>query len=249
MIPTKDIVVQGWDVSSNHSGMVELTGGEMTDYFFVTLLKGDAKAGGEHGVRLDLEKMKRESGKEPHVWGMRRLEENAGHFRAWAKKRPHYVGIEDYALGSKRDAQQAGETGGLARHILWKAGIPFRLHDPKTIKMFVCLDGNAGKAEMELNVIERWGVDFGQYNTGTGSATSEDLADAFGAAQMIWTEVLLRRGEISLKSLHEKEIQVFNRVTKAYPVALLSREWIQRTDVKTNHVPRRNNKRKPRGKR
>ena len=39
-----------------------------------------------------------------------------------------------------------------------------------------------------------------------------------------------------MDKLHEKEIRVFNRVTKTYPINLLDRDWIVNPDgVKTTH--------------
>jgi hypothetical protein len=89
-----------------------------------------------------------------------------------------------------------------------------------------------------LSVCDRWGIDFSTFNQPKSKptkkrpdpkqnrTTSEDLADAYSAAKLIWTEYQLRNGLIDLKDLHEKEIQVFNRTTKSYPVNILGREWI-----------------------
>jgi Holliday junction resolvasome RuvABC endonuclease subunit len=206
--------------------MVELTDGQMTDHLFTSKTAGVVKKGGPRASRIEADKFKKQSGDDRHLWMLRRLEQQASHVKKWAKRRPDYVGVEDYAVGAEQGAHYIGELGGIARHILWAAGIPFRLHDPSSVKMFGAHDGTAPKEEMELHVIERWGADFGRYNSGKDTKSSEDLADAFVIAMMVWTEYRIKKGFVELSTLHEKEIRVFHRVTKAQPVCLLEREWI-----------------------
>lgn len=158
------------------------------------------------------------------------------------RTRPDFVGIEDYALeGGSHGAHYKGELGGEARLLVYRAGIRLRLHDPGSVKLYVTHHGGADKQWIENSVVERWGQDFSRYNPPPSEKkkkgkkelvvnrqTSQDLADAFGLAKLVWAEVQLRSGEILLSSLHEKEVQVFNRTTKAYPVNILGREWIWR---------------------
>jgi Holliday junction resolvasome RuvABC endonuclease subunit len=148
---------------------------------------------------------------------------------------PDYAGVEDYAIRVEQGAHYMGEVGGIIRILLWFRGIPFRLSDPISVKMFATHDGTAQKDLVEECVKERWGVDFSEFNppahkkTGkVNRTTSEDLCDAYSVAMLTWTEYRLRTGQITTADLgHEKEIRVFNRVTKTYPTSLLGREWIQ----------------------
>lgn len=234
------IKVQGWDVSLNHSGFVELTDGEMTNFWYITELAGSA-ARHPNGHRLKLPAFKDDNGKtDRQRRSMARLVWNEEFINKYLMaSKPDYVGIEDYAVTAEYATHQLGEIGGCARLICWKSGLPFRLHDPRSVKMFATHNGQASKEDMEDSALDRWGVDFNKYNQpiskATASrpnpkqnhATSEDLADALAIAQLVWTEVQLRFGLIQLQDLHPKEIQVFNRVTKTYPVSLLSRDWIQ----------------------
>lgn len=229
MTKGKPTVVQGWDVSLNHAAMVELTDGRMTDFRYITDKAGDAAASKKRGTRLNVEQIKKRHGNDRHRWMMARLMEMHSHLVTWVKRKPDYVGLEDYAVGAEQGSHYLGEVGGLARALLWKRDIPFRLHDPTTVKMFVAHDGTSPKEGVQLAVLERWQVDFGKYNKVKGEQTSEDLADAFAIAQMVWMEVQLRRGKIKLSDFHEREIRVFHRVTKTNPVCLLEREWLQRS--------------------
>ncbi len=228
--------VLGMDLALNHAGFVELQDGEPSWFRYVTTQAGAANRSKKHGVRLKLDV--------PSKFRDRQ------HFNAiriawwenflWAvieERKPDFVGIEDYALDEARNAHDKGELGGLAKVLLMLNGIPFRLHEPTTIKMFTAHSGKAGKNQMERAVRERWGVDFQKFNQpvqpgakkGQDTTVSEDLSDALAVAKMVWAEVQIRRGELSMNQLeNEAEIRVFNRTTKAYPINLLSREWITR---------------------
>lgn len=229
----KDVIVQGWDISLNHGAIVQLRNGKLDGFWYYSDKAGSVTRGKKHAARVELPTPTRQPDK--HIRSIMRL--------AWVSQWiervsvgscPHFVALEDYALGADQGAHQLGEIGGQARLVLWRHGVRYRLHDPIAVKLFIAHDGTAQKDLIERRVVKRWGVDFGQYNavtTGRGKPsrqTSEDLADAFGLARMAWTEYRLRRGLVRLSSLHTKEIQVFNRATKAFPVNVLGREWIRR---------------------
>lgn len=231
---TKPVKILGIDLALNHMGIVLLEDAEMSNFWYVTSIAGSAAKSKEHGFRLRLPKTK-----EKQVLSVSRL--------AWLHSfigqilysvQPDYVGIEDYALRVEHGSHYMGEIGGITRLLCWQQGIKVRLHDPLSVKMFVAHDGTAQKDAVERAVAERWGVNFSKYNPPRAKpttrnpspkqnrTTSEDLADAYSVAKMVWTEVQLRYGRVLLSQLHPKEIQVFNRVTKTYPVSLLDRDWI-----------------------
>lgn len=244
-------IVHGWDLALNHAGFVELTDGVMTDFQYVTDLAASAGRSKEHGIRLPLFKSKdrQQRAMERLAWWEHFIDK-----KLLIARQPNYVGIEDYALDASHGAHYKGELGGIARILCWFRGISFRLHDPISIKMFTTHDGTVRtKDEVERKVLKRWKQDFSKFNqplakpktTGKHAGkqpkenrtTSEDLADAYAIAMLVWTEVLLRRGELKMSILHEKEVRVFNRVTKSYPVNLLDREWLTNPDggTKTPH--------------
>lgn len=227
----KDVLVQGMDISLNHGAVVQLRNGKLDDFWYYTDQAGSAKRSKKHGCRVEIPTPKKQPDKQ--IRSAIRLD--------WVSKwidrvplahKPHFSGLEDYALGADQGAHYLGEIGGQARRLLWLRGIRFRLHDPIAVKLFVTHDGTAQKDLIEEFVLNRWKADFGNCNDPKSRSktkarqTSEDLSDAFGLAQLVWTEYLLRKGKIKLSSLHEKEIQLFNRVTKAYPINILGREWI-----------------------
>jgi len=232
------IKVHGWDVALNHSAFVELTDGALTDYWYVTNIAGSASRS-KHGHRLIVPKTK-----EKQVMQIGRLAwlEHFMDKKVLVPSQPDYVGIEDYAIRAEQGAHYMGEIGGIARILCWFRGVKFRLHDPISVKMFTAHDGTCQKDSIERAVKNRWGMDFSKFNLPAAKptaskpnpkqnrTTSEDLADAYAIAQMVWTEVQLRSGHVLMQDLHPKEVQVFNRVTKTYPVSLLDREWIQNPD-------------------
>lgn len=227
----KDVLVQGMDISLNHGAVVQLRNGELDDFWYYTDQVGSAKRSKKHGFRVELPTPKKQPDKQIRSairldWVSKWIDRIAlGH-------KPHFSGLEDYAVGADQGAHYLGEIGGQARRLLWLRGVRFRLHDPIAVKLFVTHDGTAQKDLVEEFVLSRWKADFGNCNDPKSKSktkarqTSEDLSDAFGLAQLVWTEYLLRKGKIKLSSLHEKEIQLFNRVTKAYPINILGREWI-----------------------
>lgn len=221
--------VVGIDPAQNHLALVCLEDGELMDYAFATDTASHAKTH-VNGVYLPVERMKKAFKNDRHRLHAWRLGAVTG--VAWdfiAKWIPEYVAVEDYAVRAEQGAHQMGEVGGVLRWMLLKAGIPFRLHDPSSVKMFIAHDGTCQKDMVERMVKERWGHDFSKHNAATKSRqTSEDLADAYGLAWMCHVEVEVRAGRMKVSDLgHKKEIRVFNRTTKAQPVPLNDREWIE----------------------
>jgi Holliday junction resolvasome RuvABC endonuclease subunit len=226
----------GIDLALNHSAFVELIDGELGRFWYVTDRLESFKKGKKQG-RSVLLKVPTKDKDTSELW---RLSWWRGFLPAFIETvHPNYIGLEDYAFAAKGRVYQIGELGGLARLGLWDSGVKFRLYDPDSVKMFVAHDGHADKQMVRTAVKGRWGIDFDQYDytskpnkkfpEGTRiTQTSEDLCDAYAVARLVWTEILLRDGTLTMKELHEKEIQAFNRVTKAYPTNILGREFIQR---------------------
>lgn len=224
----KAIVIHGLDISLNHGAIVQLKNGKLDNLFFYTDRAGSAKKSKGHGFRIDLPTTKKQPDK--HIRSIIRLNWINNWISLIVKENPPYLaGLEDYAVGADQGAHYIGEVGGCARLALFNNRVRFRLHDPMSVKMFITHDGTAKKDLVERCVKRRWDVDFSHYNGTTKSSnrqTSEDLSDAFGVAMMVWMEYLLRKGLVPLSHFHEKEIRVFNRITKAFPVNILGREWI-----------------------
>lgn len=222
---------QGWDLSPAHGAAVEIEDGRLSWWAYYTPRAGVA-ARSKNGTRSPDPK-KNDERQAFHamrlVW-----------IRDWIAnvalaRSPDFVGLEDYALHAAYRAHQIGEIGGAAKTLLWDRGVPYRLHDPTSVKMFATHNGNATKDVVEDHVKSRWGVDFSEVNAlpaRTGAKqlreSSEDLADAFAIAKLVEVEQAIRTGKLRLDQLeHDKERQVFNRTTSVYPVSLLGREWIQ----------------------
>ena len=53
-----------------------------------------------------------------------------------------------------------------------------------------------------------------------------DVADAYFLLDMLEWEIKVRKDPLQLKLLNEKQLQVFNRCTKAYPENLLNRSFV-----------------------
>lgn len=211
----------GFDLSLNHSAAVELTDGIMSNFWYITDKVGISKKC-MNGVHLPLPKTQDKEFKNSI-----RLYNN----KLWLQNvlidsKPDYVGVENYSYNSKGQTFNIGEYGGTLTLFCLENKIPFRKHDPLSIKMFATYSGKADKQQMINSLKEKHDVDFYRWGTKANQTTVEDLTDAYFISQLIWVEYQLRNGLIQLSDLHEKEIQVFNRITKTYPVNLLSRDWI-----------------------
>jgi len=221
--------VQGWDISLNHSGIVELTDGALSNFWFVSDKHTLEKNLKEHLWHLPLKQIKKDHG-DWQLFSLYRL-------LVWENMlssmldlhHPDYVAIEDYALGKVRRSHYIGEIGAIARMVCFRKRIPLRLYDPFSVKMFSADHGHADKFMMGRAIKKKWGVDFRPYDPtskANNTEVSEDLYDAYGIAKLLWTEVSLRKGEVLLNSLAEKQIRVFNRTTKLYPINILGRGWL-----------------------
>lgn len=213
-------MIWGIDLSLNHAGIVELgSQGELAWWTFVTDKKTQA---GEFGFHFDIKKTS-----DKQQFNMDRL--------SWwehlivnllKSRKPTHVGIEDYApRAMSNSTYQIGELGGIVRRAVLRQGAALRLHDPMTVKMYVVHSGNATPEETQEAVLSRW-PDTKQAWAKLSPSVQLDLAPAYGAARLVLDELDIRAGRLQVSALHEKEIRVWNRVTKANPVNILARDWI-----------------------
>lgn len=237
------IRVHGWDLSLNHGGFVELDeDGSIVWFKYVTQVKSAAEKGRGHGIHVpfvsNAEKAKKAGAGDKASMSITRLM----WWKQWLSvqlraRTPSHVAIEDYAMRAEGNSvYQIGEQGGIARSLCWFYKASMRLHDPLSVKMFGALNGTVTPPMLADAIKTRTresGVDFGKYNLKerTGDTKSQDLPEydlssAYVLAWLALTEVKLRAGLLDIATLHEKQRQVFNRVTKTYPESILSREWI-----------------------
>lgn len=219
----------GCDLSLNHGAFVEIDSERQEPRFwFYCSTKKDSK----HPCGAALAKLKKEGDLDFHA--VSRLAE----IRRIAKKaihtcNPDFIGLEGYAFSLGNRAHQLGELGGVIRLLCWDESIPFRVHDPSTVKLYATGKGNAEKEEMIQAMYEAWLEvnDLYDYRTSLPKTTLEDVADAHAIASMLSIEDCLRRGMTQLSDLPEHRIRAFNRITKANPINLLGRDWITALSV------------------
>lgn len=234
---TEPFYAIGMDISINHGALVVLdeSGNLLSTHYLCQKAKDAKKSlGGERVVQRENRKSEKE---DKHAFHIRRLR----WLRDWYDKRlgeihlslplksktAHdgqiYIGLEDFAYDKSQGSHQIGEVAGLVRlAVTDRPRCHLRLHSPTAIKYFAVEKGSADKDEMREAVMRRWGVDF----DAAGPESGGDLYDAYAIAQLIRLEVLIRRGEVELRSLSEVQLKTFLRVTKTFPVNLLDRPWI-----------------------
>lgn len=108
----------------------------------------------------------------------------------------HLIAIEGYAYARANQAHQIGELGGLVRHRLWTAGIPYLEVAPSSIKTYATGKGNASKDEVYGEAIRRGGDLF--------TGTSNDEADAW----WLWALAMDLAGEpvLTLPQTHRRAL-------------------------------------------
>lgn len=225
---TGDVKILGIDLALNHAGFVQLDAlGGVDRYLVVTDVKKAAERAGDRGVLL-----KKVDAEDRQAIQLARLQWWDAFLNAIVKSwEPTHVVVEDYALRAESNAAyNIGEQGGVVRLAVLKRGRHLRMHEPMTVKMFAG-NGNATGRELADMVTEKWKVNFKDCNPpetprGANTIPEEDLCAAYVLARMGWTELELRASRLQLSQLDEKQIQVFNRVTKANPINLLGREWL-----------------------
>jgi hypothetical protein len=222
--------IQGWDISLNHGAMVELDfeSGEMTRCWFVTDSSGYHKKFKSRSFLIPKDPKIKDNDKK-NILRRDRWQAILHQILDLEPQQPAYVAVEDYSYGSRNKSHQIGELGGDVRSMLFHRMIPFRLYDIMHIKLFVARDANANKDKMMWGCLERWGLDFREYrNPKTKKQDVQgDLCDAYGIAQLLRTELMLRQGKVTLEQLSVEDIQVFNCVTKTHPINILARDFVQ----------------------
>lgn len=228
----------GLDISLDHGGVVVLDeNGKVTDYRYLTIVKKMADVDPDHSILLS----KREKDEAKDVFRLRRMVEYAE--RVWNVQpttciHNSYYSIEGYSYASKSTSIcQIAELTGYIKRRLFEDGGKIRIHDPLTVKLFATGRGNCMKKDVVENAALWFDIPEGlvkrkKIKKKSGEKIEEfdgpatDLADAFFLAKMLYTELKLRSGELLLKQLSEKERRIFLRVTKAYPVNILDRQFI-----------------------
>lgn len=141
-----------------------------------------------------------------------------------------YCACEGYAYGSSAGLVfNIAEFTGRIKHLIYESGKKLRIYDICSIKMFGADKGNAQKQDMVDSFLKLKSKEFDWSFLNKYDSPHTDLVDAFWIAKLLQTELKLRKGLIQLKDLTEKQIQIFNRTTKAYPQNLLSTDFYERS--------------------
>lgn len=145
-----------------------------------------------------------------------------------------YIAIEGYALSSNGRIFETAEATGITKYeILGNDEIRprLRVYEPKAIKKFGCLDGNGNKVSMGVaydGLEVPYKIDLSGSHLTDYESPKADVIDAFWIAEMLLTELKLRRGLVALKGMPLKRIEVFNATSKGHKENLLEREYISR---------------------
>lgn len=235
-------MVIGCDISLNHGGFCWFdVDGQVVEWKFFHDVKKYISAEPTHGVFTGMKKRPDETS---HAYDVRRLVNYLGMFNSHVlcthvpnRSGELYFSIEGYAIGqgsknTNRLLQIAELTGTLKNQIYTYGGL-MRIHDPKTVKMYAC-HGSATKTVMR-EAASQDGFELpdslfkvkkvkGKPDDLDGPGT--DVIDAYWLGKMLVMELKLRAGEAKVSDLPPHQIQMFNRVTKTFPVNVLCRPFV-----------------------
>jgi len=241
--------IYGLDISLDHGGLVVLNGdGEVLDYAYITNVKKGSEIDPKHSILLS----KRGKDESKETFRLRRMDEYLKSISDFLKFRDlppesvvgqQYYSIEGYSYASQSTSIcQIAELTGYLKHILFENYGKIRVHDPLSVKLFATNKGNASKRDVIEQALLAFDIPEGLIKKKTvkkkgkttlppaqwwedydGAAT--DIADAYFLARMLCLELAVRSGEVLLSNLKENERRIFLRVTKAFPVNLLDRDF------------------------
>lgn len=226
---TCDSRFTGFDISLNHGAAVTLDFTRPSMQVAIDIFTTKKSIAKKHGGAF----FQKPTGKDDDILAITRLDfistwiERILHLRA-----PAYAGIEGYAYAMPHQAHQLGEVGGLARMHFYRLRIPYRIHDPASIKKYLTGKGNATKQEMIAFALRKWSFLFLDRHQ-DDETTCGDIVDACAIATLVNIEHKLRTGTLTHPDLPEDTLHVFNRVTKANPINLLARSWTIAQEVES----------------
>jgi len=232
----------GLDLSLDHGGVVCLNkDGSVLDYCFFTSIKKFLTIDPDHAILLS----KRGKEESKDTFRLRRMKEYLEKLMEFEHKVStslfsSYYAIEGYSyLSQTTSICQIAELTGYLKYALFEGGGSIRIHDPLSVKLFATGIGNCSKkdivkqARFNFNIPEglikkvvKKSKKKGVQEEFDGPGT--DIADSYFLARMLYMELQVRQGSILLDQLSEGERRVFLRVTKAHPVNLLDRKFIQK---------------------
>lgn len=218
---TGKVIYLGIDCSLNHAAFVSIRerGPLKIDYFTTTRKTAVAYKG---GLLLDESKYKKFDKDKKSVARLAAIRVLVD--TILQEYEECYASVEGYAHAARFQAHPLGEVGGLVRLAYWDHNIPFRVHDPITLKVFATGDPKAEKEDMIAKFALERPEDYETVSF-LPLETRGDIADAFWLAKMTETEYKLRDGTLLMSDLPSTRIRAFNRVTRDTE-NILAKEWI-----------------------
>jgi Holliday junction resolvasome RuvABC endonuclease subunit len=143
-----------------------------------------------------------------------------------------YVALEDYAYSATGKIFNIAEGCGFLKISLYHSGKKIRLQSPNSIKLWATGYGNCDKIRMEQSYdIRKDAFDLSflpRVVDKKSNNPKDNIVDAFFICDLLRHELMLRKGLIKLSDLTEKQIQVFNSVSKTFPENILCRDFLEK---------------------
>ena len=143
--------------------------------------------------------------------------------------KPDYCAIEGYSMNSKGLVFNIAEATMVTKLEIYNTNTPMRIYEPTAIKKFATGNGSSNKVVMDEFYTKFDDIKIDLSHLDSAVSPKEDLVDAYYVMRFLQIELKLRHGIIRLQDLSLPIIELFNRVTKAYPENILVRPFIQKS--------------------
>jgi Holliday junction resolvasome RuvABC endonuclease subunit len=139
----------------------------------------------------------------------------------------HYIAFESYSFSSNGKVFDIAECTGVLKWRLYHLNKIIRLYAPTLIKMFATTNGKADK-NMMIDYYKKIGNPLNIAESQLTNKPYEDIVDAYWITKLLYMELSIRKGFISLHELSEEQIRPFNHISPSSKINLLSMDFIQK---------------------
>jgi len=245
------LAVCGIDLSSNKFGLVLLdaTDGDIIDWKYASPVQKNCAFFPKNSVKMP---SRPSDTRMTPVFNMERMLKIITFYTDWFLQWQNYysiiANIEDYAYGiarsgkgntpASRSLTGLAEIAGSVKLMMYNFDIPYRLTDPKSLKMWL---GNGNYKKIDIYEVSKekktimldflndsafFGVNKSKKKVFKEALPGCDVMDAYWLADILRHEVLVRKGIYNLVSLEPTQRKLFLRVTTVNPVNILDKPFV-----------------------
>lgn len=134
-----------------------------------------------------------------------------------------YIAIEGPAYGGSGQILQIAEVISAVTRIFYHDKWKIRIHDPLTVKLWAVDNGRSEKEPLRIQAVKD-GLRIPEIIFEHDACY--DICDAYFLMKMLEAELKVRENPLAMNEMEDRHKKVFNRVTQANPINLISRDFI-----------------------